>query len=170
MTSKRPERILLGKIVGVSGLQGWLKVHSDTKPREAIGKYKQWLLGKDGHWHICKVKQVKPQGKRILGKLTDCDTREAAEALIGCDIAVEPDQLDTLASGQYYWVDLQGLQVVDSNGLDLGTIKRVFDTGANDVIVVKGERERLIPWIRDDVIKNVDMESRVVTVDWDPDF
>lgn len=168
--SQRPEHILLGRIVGVSGLLGWLKIHSDTQPREAIGKYEHWQLGKRGEWQTGQVEKVKRQGKRILGKLAGCDSREAAEALVGLDIAVDSTQLDSLAEGQYYWVDLQGLQVTNQDGVEFGAIKRIFDTGANDVIVVKGDRERLIPWIVGDVIKAVDLDAATVTVDWDPEF
>lgn len=170
MLSRRPERILLGRIVGASGLHGWVKVHSDTAPREAIGDYTCWQLGKNNDWHTQNVRQVKCQGKRILGKLAGCDSREAAEALIGCDIAVESEQLESLADGQYYWVDLQGLEVIGECGESFGTISRVFATGANDVIVVKGDRERLIPWLVGDVITAVDLDSGTVRVNWAADF
>lgn len=168
--SQRPERILLGQVVGVSGLRGLLKIHSDTQPRDAIGNYDCWQLGKQDDWHTRQVVSVKPQGKRIIAQLADCSTREAAEALIGFDIAVDAHALDELNDGQYYWVDLQGLHVANLCGDAFGTIKRVFDTGANDVIVVKGGRERLIPWIMGDVIKAVDFQSGTVTVDWGADF
>ncbi len=167
---RRPERILLGRIVGVSGLQGWLKVHSDTVPREDIDRYTCWQLGKRNEWNTYQVEKVKRQGKRILGKLAGCDNRESAEALVGLDIAIESGQLEELAKHQYYWVDLQGLQVTNHEGVEFGRIKRVFDTGANDVIVVQGDRERLIPWVIDDVIKAVDLAAGTVTVDWDPEF
>ena len=170
MTNRRPERILLGRIVGASGLQGWLKVHSDTRPRAAIGNYKRWQLGKNSDWHTLSVDEVKCQGKRILGKLADCDSREAAEALIGFDIAIAAEQLDSPAEGQFYWVDLQGLEVIDERGESFGMIARVIDTGANDVIVVKGDRERMIPWVMGDVILAVDLKVGTVTVDWDADF
>ncbi len=170
MTNRRPERILLGRIVGASGLLGWLKVHSDTRPRAAIGNYKRWQLGKNSDWHTQNVDEVRSQGKRILGKLAGCDSREAAEALIGFDIAIEARQLDSLADGRYYWVDLQGLEVIGERGESFGTIVRIFDTGANDVIVVKGERERLIPWVMGDVIVAVDLDAGTVTVDWAADF
>jgi len=170
MAVRRPGRILLGRIVGASGLQGWLKVRSDTQPRIAIGNYKRWQLGKNSDWHARDVDDVKSRGKRILGKLADCDSREDAEALIGFDIAVEAEQLDSLADGRYYWVELQGLEVIGEGGQSFGTIARIFDTGANDVIVVKGDRERLIPWLMGDVVKAVDLESGTVTVDWAADY
>ncbi len=170
MAKRRPERILLGRIVGASGLQGWLKIRSDTQPRAAIGNYKHWQLGKDSNWQTRDVNDVKSRGKRILGKLADCNSREAAEALIGLDIAVGAEQLDSLAEDQYYWVDLQGLKVIGEGGQSFGTIARIFSTGANDVIVVKGDRERLIPWLMGDVVKAVDLELGTVTVDWAADF
>ena len=164
------QRIVLGKVVGVHGLQGWLKVHSDTDPREAIGRYPKWLIGANDSWQLLEVETVRRQGKRVLGKLAECGDRECAEELIGKDIAVERSDLDELPQGQFYWCDLVGLRVANVDGVDFGKVVRVFDTGANDVIVARNGRERLIPWIDRDVVLKVDFESGELIVDWDPEF
>ena len=164
------DRVVLGRIVGVSGLRGALKVFSDTQPRESIGKYSHWLLRQRDGWRRWPVEWVKPQGKRLIGKLEGCDARESAEALIGATIAIDAEQLEPLGDSRYYWRDLQGLEVLNETGFRFGEVKRIFDTGANDVLVVRGEKEHLIPWVLGDVVKNVDLDSSTLIVDWDPEF
>ena len=120
---------------------------------------------------VHEVEVGRPQGKGVVAKLAGCDDRDAAEALIGCEIAVRRDQLpETTAPGEHYWTDLVGLRVETVDGIDLGTIERLFETGSNDVMVVQGERERLIPYIWDEVVREVDLEGGRMRVAWDPDF
>ena len=96
--------------------------------------------------------------------------RDAAEALPGVEVAVWRDGLPALAEGEFYWSDLVGLTVATTEGVDLGVVDRMMETGANDVLVVKGERERLIPFLMDDVVRQVDLEAGHMEVDWDPEF
>lgn len=167
---KAPERKLvpLGHIAGVHGIQGWVKVHSLTEPREAIFEYQPWLLGES--LEAVRVKQGKKHGNRLVALLENVDSREEAEALVNQPIAVYRDQFPELPQGEFYWTDLLGLAVRLEDGRELGTIDRMLATGANDVMVVRGERERLIPFILGDCVKCVDPDAGVVTVDWDPDF
>ena len=104
-----------------------------------------------------------------------CPDRDSATALVGREIAVTRQQLPALDEGDYYWRDLLGLQVINLDDVTLGTVANLMETGANDVLVVEshsdGERqERLIPYIREQVIRHVDLEQGVIRVDWDPDF
>jgi 16S rRNA processing protein RimM len=78
--------------------------------------------------------------------------------------------LPELHEGEYYWNDLQGLRVENLDGVELGRISYVFETGANDVIVVKGRREYLIPFTWGNAVRRVDLEKGLMIVDWDPDF
>jgi 16S rRNA processing protein RimM len=167
---KAPERKLvpLGHIAGVHGIQGWVKVHSLTEPREAIFEYQPWLLGEA--LEAVRVRQGKKHGNRLIALLENADSREAAEALVNQSIAVYRDQFPELPQGEFYWTDLRGLAVRLEDGRELGTIDRMLATGANDVMVVRGERERLIPFILGEYVKRVDLDAGVVTVDWDPDF
>ena len=80
------------------------------------------------------------------------------------------DALPKPAPGELYWSDLEGLRVRTVEGRELGTVSHLFETGANDVIVVKGDRERLIPFLRDSVVREVDLAAGTMIVDWDPDF
>jgi len=172
------DKVLLGRITGIYGLQGWVKVHSDTMPRENITGYKEWMLEQSGQWTNFRVIGGRPQGKTIVAQLDEVSTPEQASALIGAGIAVSRSAMPSLASGEYYWADLTGMKVRTVDGVDIGPVVRLFETGANDVVVIADERsdqaesgnEILVPWLVPDVITEVNMESRLITIDWDPDF
>ena len=158
----------LGHVSGVHGIQGWVKIHSLTEPREAIFEYQPWLLG--ASLEEVRLTQGKKHGSRLIALLENTESREQAEALVNQPIAVYRDQFPELPGGTFYWTDLVGLTVRLEDGRELGTIASMLATGANDVMVVRGERERLIPFIRGQYVKQVDLDAGLVTVDWDPDF
>lgn len=166
--------ILLGEISGVSGVTGWVKVFSHTDPRVKITDYKQWYLQEKGKdWKSVKLLNGRAQGKNIVAQLEGITTREQAEALKGAQIAINEEQLDALQENEYYWKDLIGLNVETTEGVNLGTIDWIFNTGSNDVITVKDsveKVERLVPYIMDDVVISIDLESNLMVVDWDPEF
>ncbi len=159
----------LGRISGLFGVKGWVKIFSHTRPREAILDYPRWFLLRDGAWQTATLRDGKRQGKAVVAWLDGVDDRDAAAALIGCDIAVSRDDLPEVDEGTYYWADLEGLEVVHRDGTLLGKVAYVMETGANDVLVTEGEKERLIPFIADKVILDVDFDKRVITVDWEWD-
>ncbi len=164
-------RILLGKIVGVFGVKGWVKLQSHTEPRRALFDYLPWTLRqREVERDIAEI-EGREQGRGLVAHLPGIDTRELAETLIGTEIWVERDALPKPRKGEYYWVDLENLAVQTVAGLSLGRVSHVFATGANDVLAVRdGERERLVPFLTDDVIKRVDLDAGLIVVDWDPDF
>ncbi len=166
----RPDRlVIVGRISGLFGVRGWLKVYSHTEPRRRILDYGPWLVqGEDGR--VVEVEDGREHGKGIVVKLKGYDDRDAAARLLGRDIAVRRACLGTPVPGEYYWTDLEGLRVVTLEGRDLGLVDHLFETGANDVVVVRGERERLIPFVQGQVIRRIDCEAGVMEVDWDPDF
>lgn len=172
------EKVVLGKVTGIYGLQGWVKIHSDTNPRDNITSYKHWLLKQSGEWKQVKVTGGRPQGKTIVAQISGVSTPEQASELIGAVIAVHRSDMPALSAGEYYWADLTGMHVKTVEGVDIGPVVRLFETGANDVVVIRDDREDvekaqaevLVPWVAPDVITDVDMENRVVTIDWDPDF
>ena len=160
--------VTLGHVSGVHGVKGWVKIHSLTEPREAIFEYQPWLLG-DSLEEV-RISQGKKHGSRLIALFENVNEREAAEGLVNRRIAVFRDQFPETEAGEYYWTDLVGLQVKLGNGTPLGTIERLMATGANDVMVVKGDRERLIPFIQGQYVTKVDLENGEVVVDWDADF
>ncbi len=160
----------LGRVSGASGIRGWVKVFSHTRPREAIGEYAEWLLGRPGDWQAMAVEGCRPQGRTVVAKLAGIDGREQAEALTGSRIAVRESQLPPLEDDEFYWRDMIGLRVATTEGIDLGVVDHLIETGANDVLVVKGDRERLIPFTMGHAVVQVDAAAGQITVDWDPDF
>jgi 16S rRNA processing protein RimM len=162
--------VIVGRVSGVYGVLGWLRIFSYTEPRENIVGYDPWLIRSDGQWRTVRVEDGRAQGKGVVVKLVGCDDRDAAVRLLGADIAISRDQLGELAPGEFFWADLEGLRVVTCAGVDLGVVDHLFATGANDVVVVRGDRERLIPFIQGAVIRRIDLQDGVMEVDWDPDF
>lgn len=170
MAGDAEKRVVLGRVSGLYGVKGWVKVFSETQPRENILSYSPWQLKIQGEWQIRTVETGRRQGKGVVAKLEGCDERDAAAALMGAEIAVSRDQLPPLESGEYYWADLVGLQVETLDGVPLGVVDHLFETGANDVVVVKGARERLIPFVRPEVVREIDLAAGRMRVDWDPEF
>ena len=165
------EIIVLGQINGLHGVRGWVKVFSDTAPRENILTYKSWLIRQPGkQWQPIAITTGRRQGKGVVAHLQGYDDRETARLLIGSEIAVYRHELATLEQDEYYWTDLQGLTVTTIDGHKLGIVDHLFATGANDVVVVNGDRERLIPFLQGQTIINIDLQSGTMQVDWDPDF
>ena len=161
--------MVLGRIVGLFGVKGWVKVFSYTQPREAILDYERWFLKMNHAWHSVAVAEGKRHGKAIIARLTGYADRDAAQELIGADVAIERDDMPMPEDGSYYWSDLEGLRVMHRDGRDLGRVAYLLETGANDVLVTEGQRERLIPFVADKVILDVDFAAGVITVDWEWD-
>lgn len=171
MSEQHSRRVIaLGRIAGAYGVKGWVKIISNTSPQENIIDYPVWLIGRHGEWAECKVVSGRVHGKGVVVQLEHVSDRDQAQAMKGTEIAVYRDQLPDPQEGEYYWVDLEGLRVQTESGVDFGHVDHVFETGANDVLVVKGERERLLPFIKGQVIKSVDFQQRLIVVDWDPEF
>ncbi len=162
--------VIMGRIAGVFGVRGWVKLLSFTDPRSGLLDYNPLYVATGDSWQPLTVDQGQPHGKGLLAKFADVDDREAAAALVGREVAVRRGQLPPTAPDEYYWTDLEGLRVVTQEGVDLGQVDRLLATGANDVLVVTGERERLIPFIREQVVKHIDLDQGVLQVDWDPEF
>jgi len=162
--------VVLGRLSGLYGVQGWLKVYSDTEPREGIIKYPDWWVRQQGNWKRMRVEQGRRHGKSVVVKLEGIDDRDAAAKLLDAEVGVDRNKLPDTAPGEYYWTDLEGLTVVCVDGTELGRVDHLIETGANDVLVVEGERERLIPYIPEQVIKQIDLEQGRMVVDWDPEF
>jgi 16S rRNA processing protein RimM len=160
--------VVIGYVAAAHGLNGWVRIHSLTEPREAIFEYQPWLLG-DSLQEV-RLRQGQRHGKRLIAQLERTDDRSQAEALVHRPIAVYRDQLPALPADEFYWADLVGLSVRLEDGRELGEIENMLATGANDVMVVRGERERLIPFVAGHYVKRVDLDARTVIVDWDPDF
>ena len=167
----RKSEVLLGRVAGPYGIKGWVKVTSYTQPPENILRYAPWQLGRNGAVsRTAEVAEGKAHGKGLVARIAGVEDRNAAEELKGLEILVARDQLPEPDDGGYYWADLEGMRVVRPDGRDLGCIDQMMEAGAADVMVVTGQGGRvLIPFIRDEVILSVDLDERIVEVDWETD-
>lgn len=168
--------VVLGKLTSPYGVKGWLKVYSYTSPMEGILDYAEWVIQRHEERAARRLVQGRRQGKGLVASLEGVNTREQAEQLAGAEILLPKGALPELEAGDYYWHQLEGLRVVTLTGVDLGRVDYLFETGANDVLVVKGDarsvddRERLLPFLPDEVIRDTDLAAGTLTVDWDPEF
>lgn len=165
---KRP--VVIAKIVGAFGVQGWVKVRSFTDPVENALNYQPWYLRQKDRWMRVELLDARVGDKLILTQLAGFVVREEVMEWSGAEIVVERSLLPEPEADEYYWTDLIGLRVVTVDGVDFGLVDQVLETGANDVLVVRGERERLVPFISGQVVKEVDLAAGQLTVEWDPDF
>ena len=163
--------IVIGKIVGVHGIKGWLKILSFTRPRQNIFDYGSWLVKQSEEWQEIQLLEGKPQGKGLVASLEGITDRDEAMALVSSEIAIDRDQLPEPKEGEFYWHDLINMQVINQQNEVLGVVKELLETGANDVLVVGADKQRyLIPYVKDVYIKDVDTEQGVIQVDWQSDY
>jgi 16S rRNA processing protein RimM len=163
------ESICVGHIIGVQGVKGWVKVFSDTSPRENILNYSPWKIV-TGEKIMNVAVNGRLQGKNVIAQIDGIEDRDLAAELIGSKIYIEPGQLPKLAEGEYYWSDLIGMKVESLESEPLGTVETMMETGANDVMVLQGDRERLIPFVIDEIVREVDLANKRLVVDWQPDY
>ena len=179
--NKAADQAVMGKITSVYGVKGWVKIYSYTQPKENIRQYKNWTLkggSKDGP---VTVLSCKAHGNGLVAQIKGCNDRDEAKQYCGSLITVPQEELPDLPSGDYYWHQLQGLKVYtldseDGSKVLLGQVDHLIETGSNDVLVVKkckdslDGRERLIPYLPDQVVLAVDLEAGTIDVEWDPEF
>lgn len=159
----------MGRIVAPFGIQGWLKLRTFTARPDGLDGFAEWVVRTPAGWRYLALEDfaVRPNG--TAAKLAGCDDRDAAGRLRGADVAVPREALGEAGEGEAYLVDLVGLEVVDAGGERLGTVESFFETGDTSVMVVKGGRERMIPFVPG-YVKSVDREARRITVDWKTDY
>jgi 16S rRNA processing protein RimM len=161
--------VVMGRIVGSFGVHGWLKVKPYTEQAAGLGEFPRWLVSTRHGWRDMPVEGFEVHSKGPVVKLAGCDEREAADQLRGCDVAVSREALGDAKEGELFQVDLVGLEVVEASGESLGRVEDFFATGETSVMVVKGTKERLIPFIPHYVL-GVDREAGRITVDWKADY
>jgi 16S rRNA processing protein RimM len=161
--------VILGRITAPYGVKGWVRVRPDSESTASLLRYRSWWVGDGESWRERDVAASRVQGTAVVALLAGCGDRDAAAALRGKHVAVARSVLPETAANEYYWTDLIGLQVVNVPGEELGAVARILETGANDVLVVHGARERLIPFVAT-VIREVDLAKGVIRVDWGADY
>ena len=169
MKTEKDELVIMGRIVAPYGVQGWLKVLPDTELIEGLLSFKIWQVGKEQDWKAIKLKAGKVHNDVLLVKLDGINDRDAAFDCKGKLVAVKRSELPELDSSEFYWSDLIGLAVRNQDNVDFGRVVDVFETGANDVLVVQGITERLIPFTSQTVL-DVNIEQQTMLVDWEEDY
>ncbi len=170
------EWVVLGEVGRVHGLQGWLKLISFTAPIENILDYSQFHAVIKGNSTELEIDDHRRQNKALLVHFKGYDDPETARLLTGTELAIATEKLPQLESGEFYWHQLEGLEVVNQHGQRFGRVSHLLETGANDVLVVAADsdsiddRERLIPYLRDSVVSEIDLEDETIRVNWEADF
>ena len=159
----------MGRIGAPFGIKGWFKVQPYTEALDSLFDYDLWQIRQGEDWQGFEVEEAAVHGAGLIAKLVGIDDRDQAFALRGREIAVNREELPRTADDEYYWNDLIGLTVVNRQGVELGQVAGLMETGSHDVLVVKGERERLIPFA-DAYVVRVDMSGRRIEVDWEADW
>lgn len=163
--------VVVGQVVGVFGVRGWVKIRSETEPRTNILQYQPWYLRRQGQWVDARVSASQQQNKGLIVQFEGVHDRDLAAQFVGCDIGVQRSQLPPPAEGEFYWADLVGLQVRNIQGDVLGTVTQLLETGANDVLVVQdGTQEHLIPYVKGYYVMAVKPDAGYIEVDWQRDY
>ncbi|EKD75759.1 MAG: hypothetical protein ACD_44C00033G0013 [uncultured bacterium] len=165
------EFVILGKISQVHGIKGGVKVYSFTSPKTQILNYQPWYVKLKETWTPLTIQSTQVHGQYLLVYFENYHERDQAQLLQGAEIAIKSDQLPPLPPHEYYWKDLINLTVVNLEGITLGRVERLMETGSNDVLIVKNnKKEYLIPYLPKRFVKNIDLKTKKILVDWDPDF
>ena len=162
--------VVVGRFGRPHGIKGFITVVSFTDPRENIMQYNGWHIHINNQWQPLELQHLEMNNKFILTQVAGYPEREDIARLTNKDIAIKREQLPVLAQGEYYWHELIGMTVQNPEGAILGTVTDIMSTGANDVLVLMGEKRHLIPYLPGRSVINVDNSQRVITVDWDLDF
>ena len=166
MTSGK--KILVGKISNPHGIKGWVKVISFSDPIENILSYKKWTMSDNQTEKTYCLEDSRIQGNKIVIKLEGVNNRDDADLLKNLQIEVNRSDLPKLDENSYYWEDLVDFNVIDINGMHVGKVDSLFRTGSNDVLVIinKTKQRLLVPFIMVEVIKYVDLDKELISIDW----
>lgn len=175
------DAVEVGRILDAWGIKGWFKVMPYSASAEALFSSKRWFLlppEKGARTFsgpvMLAVKEAKDHSDAVVASAHEVSDRNAAEALRGARIFVARSSFPTPDQNEYYWVDLIGLEVVNREGVALGTVRELMSTGPQSVLVVGYEQdgkpaERMIPFVSA-YVDAVDLPARRITVDWQPDY
>ncbi len=163
--------IIMGRVAGAQGILGWVKLKTYTEFADSLAEFPAWWLGDEKHpWREVGVEKFAVQSKGLIAKFPGCNDRTSAEKFKGLLVAVPRSSLPQQPEDEYYWSDLIGMAAVNLAGEHLGTVDNLLETGANDVLCVRSDGgEILIPFIAQ-VIREVDLDKKVIRVDWQADY
>ena len=166
----RAERVVvLGKIAGAFGVHGWVKIQSYTDPLDNIFEYPELLIGSAGRWTKVEIEAARLTGKGVLGKLKGIETPEDARTRVGAELGVRRADMPDPAPGEHYWTDLEGLDAQSPSGERLGKVDHFRSTPAGTMIVLKGERELWVPFVKERIVQ-VDFSGGRIVLDWSAEW
>jgi 16S rRNA processing protein RimM len=161
--------VIMGRVAIPYGVKGWMKIQTFTENADTLADYAEWYVKRGNEWQLYQVANAKLHTNSLVAELVGISDRDQALALKGCEIAVPADSLPEPAENEYYWTDLIGLSVVNLRGEAFGEVVQLLEAGAHDVMVVQGVREHLIPFVGK-VVQQVDLATKLITVDWELDY
>ncbi|AOW12769.1 ribosome maturation factor RimM [Hydrogenophaga crassostreae] len=189
-SSMPDDAIELGRIQEAFGIKGWVRIHPHSADTEALFAATEWHLqppepkfarGFSAFTGVVSVKvgEIKAHADGIVARIDGLDDRTGAEGLKGVRISVPRSAFPVTPEGEFYWVDLIGLRVVNREGVEMGVVRDLMPTGPNSVLVLEytdinadGKEqlsERMIPFV-DAYVDKVDQAARLITVDWGLDY
>jgi 16S rRNA processing protein RimM len=155
----------IGRVVKPHGVKGKVKVEYYGVDLPALPLYREIFIEDErGRPEAYEVLEAIPQPPRLILQLKGIEKIEEAESLTGREIFVKREALLELGEGEYYWVDILGVEVETREGKRIGKVKEIFPTGANDVYVVEGKRGEILLPATEEVIQSIDIEKRVMKV------
>lgn len=161
--------VVLGRITGVFGVRGWVKIQSFTSPPENLLEYEVWQLGQRGTWKVANCAEAKPANRALLARFENCTNPDHAQPLIGAEIGVWRSEMPQPGPGEYYWEDLTGLDAYSPTGAWLGKVDHFRETAVHPLMIIRGERDHVVPLVKQRLVA-VDLDAGRMTVDWDPDW
>jgi len=164
-----PDKVVMGRVLGPFGVRGWVKLKTFTENLENLAGYPTWWVNVSGVEKPMQLDEVEIHASHMVAKLSGVDDRDQAFALRGAEISIPREALPPAEEGEFYWADLVGLDVVNLQGEHLGQVEELLETGANDVLVVKGDKERLLPYV-DAIVLEVNLAEKKIRVDWGLDY
>jgi len=176
--------VLVGYVSGAYGLNGWVRIKSYSTDADALLHAKTWWLGNPElpqQLREIDLQQAKIHSGDVVAQLVGVAGRDAAEALKGSAVQISRRHFPALADGEFYWVDLIGLEVENLQGQRLGIVEDMMDNGAHPILRIaassgfqaaeaeKSQREILIPFV-EQFVKTVDQAAKKIVVDWEQDY
>ena len=159
------ERVVLGRVTGVFGIKGWVKIESYTDPVESILSFRDWLLEQRTARRAVAVREGRRHGRQVVAHIESFDDRDRAAELVGAEISVPRSSLPKLGAREFYRADLIGLTVRGGGGTVLGKVDHFIDAPAGPVMVVRGEQDLWLP-ARAPQLRRVDLTKGEVHVEW----
>ena len=157
------KKILIAKIQAHQGLNGWLKVYSYSETKQKFSEYKYFFIQKDNNTIRLDIEDISI-GKSIKVKFKNFNCREDSEEYIGEEIFINENQLDVLEENQFYWNEIIGLTAYLNNGKKIGIVSDIIETGSNDVLVIKGKEEILVPYVFGESVMEVAVEEKKIII------